>query len=322
MESATFWKSGLLVFFLIIISLTSTTNRVMNPFFVAEVATAISDNELELSCEYHEDMCLLEACLGKECTAIGNKEGFSGILSGGMLHKAPMEIAGRDNCYDTNQKAETTNYNFHLVEESNDLNSNRNLVAVNHSPIGQWKESDSSVHMGMDLGVIKNICNIDILFENDNEIENGYSISVSNDSKNVYKVVERTPQDSSPDSWISYDFSDVVGRFVHLTIPGVTDLYDDNDPLISEIRVEALPSPQIHQNSSAESVLIDNSVKQTPNNTISHLKLSPLEFLDEGSDLLNTPKFSSESYELNHDSSTDISSTLNSNKFTGDIFLP
>jgi hypothetical protein len=50
--------------------------------------------------------------------------------------------------------------------------------------------------------------------------------------------------------------------------------------------------------------------------------LSPLEFLDAGSDLLDTPILGAEPYRTNQSSLTDMSSTPTSNLYTGDIFLP
>jgi hypothetical protein len=58
------------------------------------------------------------------------------------------------------------------------------------------------------------------------------------------------------------------------------------------------------------------------NNSATQLELSPLEFLDSGSDLLATPMLGSEHYEINQGSLTDMSSTPTSNMYTGDIFLP
>ncbi|MGI0042545.1 MAG: hypothetical protein ACRD47_02445, partial [Nitrososphaeraceae archaeon] len=62
---------------------------------------------------------------------------------------------------------------------------------------------------------------------------------------------------------------------------------------------------------------------QMPNNIISQPdELSPLEFLDAGSDLLDTPILGTEAYRTKQSSLTDISSTPTSNIYTGDIFLP
>jgi hypothetical protein len=44
--------------------------------------------------------------------------------------------------------------------------------------------------------------------------------------------------------------------------------------------------------------------------------------LDAGSDLLDTPILGAEPYRTNQSSLTDMSSTPNSNLYTGDIFLP
>jgi hypothetical protein len=324
MKSVVLFKFGLSIFFLILISLSSTRIDFFNHFLIADVDGRVSDNILNLNCESHDDMCLFKACLGKECSTISDRQGFPGSLVEGMKQKTPLETYGKKSCYDMNQKEAITDYNFRPTEaeESDEVNSDSNAEIVNHSPMGHWRQSDSSVDIVMDLGVIKNICRIGVIAENDDKIENGYSISVSNDNEALHKIIERTAEDSPSDSWINYDFSAVTGRFINLIIPGVSDFYGDSDPLISAIRVETLPLEQTHINSAAKSDVISNPLKQRPNSTISNLELSPLEFLNEGSDLLSTPNSGNDSSKLYHTSSTDISSTLNSNKFTGDIFLP
>jgi hypothetical protein len=323
MKSEVLFKFGLPIFFLILISLTSLRTEFFGRFLIADVDGRVSENELNFSCESHDGMCLLKACLGKECSTIADRQGFPESLSEGMLQKAPLETYGKNSCYDMNQKEMVTNYNYRPTEEESDeVNSDSNIEVIQHSPVGHWRQSDSSVNIVMDLGEIKNICRIGVVAENDDKIENGYIISVANDSAAVHKIIERTTEDSSPDSWIKNDFSAVVGRFINLIIPGVSDFYDDSDPLISAIRVETLPLEQIHNNSAVKSNVISDSVKQAPNSAISQIELSPLKFLNEGSDLLSTPDAGNESYELRHNFSTDISSTLSSNKFTGDIYLP
>ncbi|HET6730806.1 MAG TPA: hypothetical protein VFH04_04340 [Nitrososphaeraceae archaeon] len=323
MKSVVLFKFGLSIFFLILISLTLTRTEFFNHFLIADVDGRVSDNKLNLNCGFQDDMCLLKACLGKECSTIGDKQGFPESLAEGMLQNTPLETRGKNSCYDMNQKEEITNYNFRPTEEESDeVNSDSNVEVVNHSPVGHWRQSDSSANIVMDLGVIKNICRIGVIAENDDKIEDGYVISVSNDSGTVHKIIEITAEEGSSDSWINYDFSAVVGRFINLIIPGVSDFYDDSDPLISAIRVETLPLEKTPINSGAKSNVISDSVKQMPNITTSQIELSPLEYLNEGSDLLSTPDSGNESYELYHNPSTDISSTLNSNKFTGDIFLP
>ncbi|MGC2309889.1 MAG: hypothetical protein WA461_15910, partial [Nitrososphaeraceae archaeon] len=201
------------------------------------------------------------------------------------------------------------------------------LGIPSQSPVARWDHSDSDILIGMDLGMIKKICNINLIFEDDAEIKDGFSVTVSNDSKSLHKVVDEFTAGGSPESWSSHDLDSLTGRFVHLTIPGVSEFYvdddDDDDPIVSEIVVKALPMTQTSRNSSAQSNSTDTLPRQMPNNTISQPEeLSPLEFLDAGSDLLDTPILGTEPARTNQSSLTDMSSTPTSNLYTGDIFLP
>jgi hypothetical protein len=112
---------------------------------------------------------------------------------------------------------------------------------------------------------------------------------------------------------------------MQLTIPGVSEFFvddDEDDPVISEINVKALSLGQTSRNSIAQGNSTDNNTIQMPNNTIVQHELSPLEFLDAGSDLLNTPVLGPKHYGINQSSLTDMSSTPTSSMYTGDIFLP
>ena len=70
-----------------------------------------------------------------------------------------------------------------------------------------------------------------VLFNDNAEIENGFSVTVSNDSKSLHKAVDESTTDTMPSSGSSYDFDNLAGRFIHLTIPGVSGFYlgDDDD---------------------------------------------------------------------------------------------
>jgi hypothetical protein len=128
-----------------------------------------------------------------------------------------------------------------------------------------------------------------------------------------------------PNSWLNHDFNTLAGRFIQLTIPGVPEFYvddDEDDPVVSKIKVKALPLTQTSRNPSAMSTPADTLTRQTPNNVTAQIELSPLEFLDAGSDLLDTPMLGSKHYGINQSSLPDMSSTTISNMYTGDIFLP
>jgi hypothetical protein len=159
-----------------------------------------------------------------------------------------------------------------------------------------------------------------VSFNNDAEIQNGFSLTVSNGTNSLHNVVSEHAVGSLPNSWSSHDFKSLAGRFVQLTIPGVSEFYvddDKDDPVISEINVKAFSLTQTSRNSSAQSNSTDNTTVQIPANTIAQHELSPLEFLDAGSDLLNTPVLGPEHYGINQSSLTDMSY-----EYAGHIFLP
>lgn len=310
-------------------SITTATDGSMVQFPISDQARAASDNELELNCEGNKDMCLVGACLGNECSALGKDTGFSEMLTEELISKVPMKLASKDSCQTTDEKEEINNFKFRVTKEGSDeLNSNNDDFGMpGQIPVARWDHSDSDILIGMDLGMIKKICNINLLFDDDAEINDGFSVTVSNGSKSLHKVVDEFTTGTSPESWSSHDLDSLVGRFVHLTIPGVSEFYvdddDDDDPIVSEIIVKALPMTQTSRNSSAQSNSTDPLTRQMPNNTISQPEeLSPLEFLDAGSDLIDTPILGTEPYRTNQSSLTDMSSTRTSNIYTGDIFLP
>lgn len=329
MKSSTLLPCVFLAFVLIIVSITSTTNRAIVQFPFSDQARAAPENELELNCKGSEDLCLVEACLGSECSTTGKGIGFSQLPFGEILGKDSMRVSNKDSCQTGGEKEEINNFNFRArSEEFGELDSNNNLGKSSQIPAAHWDHSGSDILVGLDLGMIKKICNVDVLF-NDNA-ENGFSVTVSNDSKSLHKAVDESTTDTMPSSGSSYDFDNLAGRFIHLTIPGVSGFYlgdDDDDvdddgkePIVSEIKVKALPFTQDSRNSSAQSISTSNITMS--NNTTSQLELSPLEFLDAGSDLLNTPMLAPEHYRINQSSLTDMSSTPASNIYTGDIFLP
>jgi hypothetical protein len=329
MESATTLTYVFTAFVLIVMSITTATNGSMVQFPIFDQARAASDNELELNCEGNEDICLVEACLGNECSALGKETGFSEMLSEELISKVPMKLASKDSCQTTDEKEEINNFKFRATKEGSDeLNSNNdNFGMASQIPVARWDHSNSDILVGMDLGMIKKICNINLLFDDDAEIKDDFSVTVSNGSKSLHKVVDEFTTGTSPESWSSHDLDSLVGRFVHLTIPGVSEFYvdddDDDDPIVSEIIVRALPMTQTDRNSSAQDNSTETLNRQMPNNTISQPdELSPLEFLDAGSDLLDTPILGTEAYRTNQSSLTDMSSTPTSNIYTGDIFLP
>jgi hypothetical protein len=251
------------------------------------------------------------------------------MLTEGLISKVPMKLANKDSCQTTDEKEEINNFKFRATKEGSDeLNSNNDGLGMpSQIPVARWDHSDSDILIGMDLGMIKKICNINLHFDDDAEIKDGFSVTVSNGSKSLHKVVDEFTTGTSPESWSSHDLDSLAGRFVHLTIPGVSEFYvdddDDDDPIVSEIVVKALPMTQTSRNSSAQSNSTDTLPRQMPNNTISQPEeLSPLEFLDAGSDLLDTPILGTESARTNQSSLTDMSSTPTSNIYTGDIFLP
>ncbi|MGC2308823.1 MAG: hypothetical protein WA461_10490, partial [Nitrososphaeraceae archaeon] len=244
MESATTLTYVFATFVLIVMSITTATDGSMVQFPIADHARAASDNELELNCEGNEGMCLVEACLGNECSALGKETKFSEMLTEELISNAPMKLANKDSCQTTDEKEEINNFKFRATKEGSDeLNSNNDdgLGIPSQSPVARWDHSDSDILIGMDLGMIKKICDINLLFDDDAEIKDGFSVTVSNDSKSFHKVVDEFTTGTSPESWSSHDLDSMVGRFVHLTIPGVSEFYvdddDDDDPIVSEILV-------------------------------------------------------------------------------------
>jgi hypothetical protein len=332
MKSATLLPCVFLTFVLIIVSVTSASDRSVVQFPFSDQARAAPEDELQLNCKGSEDLCLVEACLGSECSTRGKGIGFSQLPFGEILGKDSMRVSNKDSCQTGGEKEEINNFNFRArSEEFDELDSNNNLGKPSQIPAAHWDHSGSNILMGLDLGMIKKICNIDVLLNDNAEIENGFSVTVSNDSRTLHKAVDESTTETLPNSWSSYDFDRLAGRFIHLTIPSVSEFYvgdddddddDDNDeePIVSEIKVTALPLIHDSRNSSAQSISTGNIT--TSNNTTSQLELSPLEFLDAGSDLLNTPMLAPEHYRINQSSLTDMSSTPASNIYTGDIFLP
>jgi hypothetical protein len=331
MKSATLLPCVFLTFVLIIVSITSATDRAVVHLPFSDQARAAPENELELNCKGSEDLCLVEACLGSECSTTGKGIGFSQLPFGEILGKDSMRVNNKDSCQTGGEKEEINNFNFRArSEEFGELDSNNNLGKSSQIPAAHWDHSGTDILIGLDLGMIKKICNVDVLFNDNAEIENGFSVTVSNDSKSLHKAVDESTTDTMPSSGSTYDFDNLAGRFIHLTIHGVSGFYlgdddddDDDDgkePIVSEIKVKALPLTQDSRTSSAQRISTSNIT--TSNNTTSQLELSPLEFLDAGSDLLNTPMLAPEHYRINQSSLTDMSSTPTSNIYTGDIFLP
>ncbi|MGH9975280.1 MAG: hypothetical protein ACRD8Z_05520 [Nitrososphaeraceae archaeon] len=288
---------------------------------------ATSENELELNCESNEARCLVEACIGSECPALGKGLGISQLFSEELLSSNDlMNTNSKDNCQTSDEKDEISNFNFRAsAEESEELDSNINLGKSNHTPLAWWDHSGSDILIGMDLGMIKKICSVDLRLNDNAEVENGFSVTISNGSKGFQKVVNEDTGGSVPSSWSTNDFANLTGRFIQLTIPGLSDFYvdnDDDDPVVSEIKIKALPLTQTSRNSTTMSTPADTLTRQVHNNSTAQLDLSPLEFLDSGSDLLDTPNPASEHFAINQGSLTDMSSTPTSNMYTGDIFLP
>jgi hypothetical protein len=326
MESARPLTCVFLTIVLIIIPIISASDSSIVQFPFSDQVRAASENELELNCEINQDLCLVEACLGSECSTIREGFGISQLFSGNTLFgNDQMRIGSKDKCQTSDEKEEINNFNFRAAEESDELDSNNNLGKSNQIPAARWDHSGSDILIDMDLGMIKKICNIYVRFNDNTEIENGFSLTVSNGSKSHHKVVDESTTGSLPSSWSTHDFDSLAGRFINLTIPGVSEFYvddDDDDPVVSEIKVKAVHLTQTSRNLSAQSNSTDNITRQMPSNAIAQLELSPLEFLDDGSDLLNTPMLGPEHYGINQSSITDMMTTPTSNMYTGDIFLP
>jgi hypothetical protein len=308
---------GSLIFVLVTVSIVLLSDDSSTAqFLISDQARAASENELEINCETDQDMCLVEACLGNECSNISNGLGIS-IFSG-------MVLSGTEKiCQAGADREEINNFNFRAPSnEPDEIGANNNLVKPSQLPSAWWDRSGSDILIGMDLGMIKRICDIDVLFNDKADIESGFSVTISNGSKSLHKVVSESNGSFPLDSTWRPGFDGIAGRFVYLTIPGVSEFYVDDDedkPLVSEIKIKTF-SPR---NLVVGNIQADNVTKQImSNNVTTQLELSPLEFLDAGSDLLNTPMFSHERYKINHSSLADLSSRPTPNMYTGDIFLP
>jgi hypothetical protein len=327
MESVRPITCAFLTFVLIIVPVISATDISTVQLTFSDEVRATSENELELNCESNEARCLVEACIGSECPTLGKGFGISQLLSEEiLLSNGLMNSDSKDNCQTSDDKGEISNFNFRAsAKESDELDSNTNLGKSNQTPLAWWDNSGSDILIGMDLGKIKNICSIDVRLNENAEIENGFSVTVSNNSKSFQRVVNEPAGGSVPSSWSTNDFGNLAGRFVHLTIPGVSDFYvdnDDDDPVVSEIKLKALPLTQTSRNSSTISSPVDTLTRPMYSNSTAQFELSPLQFLDSGSDLLDTPMNGSEHYGKSQGALTDMSSTLTSNMYTGDIFIP
>lgn len=329
MESAIPLSYVVLTFVLIIVSVIPTGDRFSVQFPLYDQARAVSENELDLDCENNVDLCLVEACLGKECSKIGKGLGISKMLAGEiLLGNGLVKTASKDSCQTAGGKEEINNFNFRpSMDEPEELDSNNNnIVKSSQVPAARWYNSGSDILIDMDLGTIKEICNVEISFNDNDGNEIGYSVTVSNSSsRNLNEVVSGSTSASLTNSGSTHDFDSLAGRFIHLTIPGVSEFYvddDDNDPVVTEIEVKAFPLTQTHKKSDVPSNSAENTAKKIPSDGIVQLEVSPLEFLDDGSDLLNTPMPGPKQYGINQSSIPDMASTSISNMYTGDIFLP
>ena len=329
MESAIPLSYVVLTFVLIIVSVIPTGDRFSVQFPIYDQARAVPENELGLDCENNVDLCLVEACLGKECSKIGKGLGISQMLAGEiLLGNGLVKTAGKDSCQTAGGKEEINNFNFRpSMDEPEELDSNNNnLVKSSQVPAARWYNSGSDILIDMDLGTIKEICNVEIRFNDNDGNEIGYSVTVSNSSsRNSNEVVSGSTSASLTNSGSTHDFDSLAGRFIHLTIPGVSEFYvddDDDDPVVTEIEVKAFPLTQTHKNSDVPSNSAENIAKKIPSDGLAQLEVSPLEFLDDGSDLLNTPMPGPKQYGINQSSIPDMASTSISNMYTGDIFLP
>lgn len=329
MESAIPLTYVVLTFVLIIVSVIPTGDRFSVQFPLYDQARAVSENELDLDCENNVDLCLVEACLGRECSKIGKGLGISKMLAGEiLLGNGLVKTASKDSCQTAGGKEEINNFNFRpSMDEPEELDSNNNnLVKSSQVPAARWHNSGSDILIDMDLGTIKEICSVEIRFNDNDGNEIGYSVTVSNNSsRNLNEVVSGSTSASLTNSGSTHDFDSLAGRFIHLTIPGVSEFYvddDDDDPVVTEIEVKAFPLTQTHKNSDVPSNSAENIAKKIPSDGIAQLEVSPLEFLDNGSDLLNTPMPGPKQYGINQSSIPDMASTSISNMYTGDIFLP
>lgn len=288
----------------------------------SEQARAASENELELDCEVNQELCLIEACLGNKCSNIEKGLGISEIFSGMVMSgSGPMDLGGEGICQTSDEKEVINNFNFRTTPNVPDeIGANNNLGKPSQLPSAWWDHSGSDILIGMDLGMIKRICDIDVHFNNKAEVGDGFSVTVSNSSTSFQDVAKELTG-SLLHSW-SPGSDSVAARFVYLMIPNVSEFYldddDEDDPLVSDIRIKAF-SPT---NSVEDIKLVDNITKQKTQNAKAQLKLSPLEFLSTASDLLDTTTFNTEHSTLNRSSLSDMSLRLTPNLYTGDIFMP
>ena len=329
MKSAGPLSSVFLTFVLIIVSILPADDKFSVQFPLYDQVKAVSENELDVDCENNADLCLIEACLGSECPEIANGLGISQMLAGDKLLGNNLIKTGiKDNCQTANGKEEISNFNFHpSIKEPEELDSNiNNLGKPSQSPAARWYSTDSDLLIDLDLGTIKEICNVAISFNDNDGNEIGYSVTLSNSStRSPNEVVPGTTSALLINSESHHDFGNLAGRFIHLTIPGASEFYvddDEDDPIVTEIEVKALPLSQTTRNSDVHSNSAENIIRTTPPDAIDQLEVSPLEFLDKGSDLLNTPMPGPKHYGMNQSSLPDMSSTSISNVYTGDILLP
>lgn len=280
-------------------------------FSFSDQARAASENELEISCENNQDLCLVEACLGNGCSNVASELGISRTI-----------LSGSEEICQTGDE-EINSFNFRAAaNEPDEIGADSNLAKLDQVPSAWWDSSDSDILIGMDLGMIKRICDIDIKLNDKADIENGFLVTLSNASKHSTVASESGGTFQLDSTW-QPALNDIAGRFVYLTIPGVSEFYIDDDedkPLVSEIKINALST----RNSVAQSNQADGVTKQPmPNNVTAQLRVSPLEFLNAGADLLNTPTFGPEQQQrINHSSSTVKSSSPTPSMYTGDILLP
>ena len=322
MELTTVKTYPLLTFVLVILSVCLSADGSTTQHLFSGQARAASENELEVDCEVNQELCLIEACFGNKCSNIEKGLGISEIFSGMTLSSSgPMDLGGKGICQKSDEKDVINNFNFRTTPDVPDeIGANNNLGRAAQLASAWWDHSGSDILIGMDLGMIKRICDIDVHFNNKAEVRDGFSVTVSNSSTNFQKDAEQSTG-SLLHFW-SPGSDSVAARFVYIMIPNVSEFYldddDEDDPLVSHIRIKAF-SPT---NSVENIKLVDNITKQKTQNATTQLKLSPLEFLSTASDLLDTTTFKNEHSTLNRSSLSDMSSILTPNLYTGDIFMP
>lgn len=319
MELTTVKTYPLLTFVLVILSLCLSADGSTTQHLFSGQARAASENELELDCEVNQELCLIEACFGNKCSNIEKGLRISEIFSGTIMSGIdPIDLGSKDICEPSDEKEEINNFNFRTTPD--EIDTNNNSGNPSQLPSAWWDHSGSDILIGMDLGMIKRICDIEIHLNDKDGLADGFSVAVSNSSTTFQKVA-----DESTGSLLHYwspGSDNISARFVYLMIPDVSEFYldDDNedDPLVSDIRIEAFSPANSNENIKP----VDNVTKQIPQNPTTQLELSPLEFLSTASDLLDTTSFNPEHSTLNRSSLSDISSRLTPNMYTGDIFLP